>query len=183
VSTQFAAKRRELDAEAAEIDAALAQAIETKNYAGVDGLQKRIDRLADDRAALDHEEEVKKSFASDPRFAALRGSSGDVATVSTLTGTPRGALSNIRPNGNAITTTGGMLQPLEFDNHAVSVLSKAFDAKTPVSTLVTKTSTRWSRVIRRLRHLCCRPSWRRVSLSGSTRTECSIIFRVSRAKP
>jgi hypothetical protein len=31
-----------------------------------------------------------------------------------------------------------MLQPLEFDNDAVSVLCKAFDSKTPVSTLVSK---------------------------------------------
>jgi HK97 family phage major capsid protein len=49
-----------------------------------------------------------------------------------------GALSNIRPNGKSIMTTGGMLQPLEFDAEAISVLSKAFDAKTAASTLVTK---------------------------------------------
>jgi HK97 family phage major capsid protein len=46
------------------------------------------------------------------------------------------ALSNIRVNGKSIYTTGGMLQPLTFDEHAIEVLSKAFEAKTPVSTLV-----------------------------------------------
>jgi HK97 family phage major capsid protein len=46
------------------------------------------------------------------------------------------ALSNILIDGKPITTTGGMLQPLTFDEHTIEVLSKAYEAKTPVSTMV-----------------------------------------------
>jgi HK97 family phage major capsid protein len=124
--------KEQIDAEAAEIDAEIAKCVETKQYDQLDALSKRLDDLAAAR---------KQHQPIDPRMAAVMRYGGDLApemTTKGMTGTPMGALSNIRPNGKAITTTGGMLQPLEFDKDAVSVLSKAYEAKTPVSTLVTK---------------------------------------------
>ncbi|WP_461480071.1 phage major capsid protein [Mycobacterium sp. HUMS_1102779] len=50
----------------------------------------------------------------------------------------RKALSNIRPNGQTITTTGADLQPLSFDGHAIEALRKGFEAKSPTATLITK---------------------------------------------
>ncbi len=68
----------------------------------------------------------------------MQGSGGDQVTkTARIDGLPAGALSNIRPGGQIIKTTGGMLQPLEFDEHAISVLSKGFETKTPATTMVT----------------------------------------------
>jgi HK97 family phage major capsid protein len=65
---------------------------------------------------------------------------GDAATTTSkgIPMTGNKALSNIRPNGQAITTTGGDLQPLEFDAHAIKALRDGFESKTPTSTLVSK---------------------------------------------
>lgn len=68
----------------------------------------------------------------------LGANPGDLGTQHD--GVPTGkALSNIRPNGQDITTTGADLQPLTFDAHAIKALRDGFESKSPTSTLVTKT--------------------------------------------
>jgi HK97 family phage major capsid protein len=80
-------------------------------------------------------EETNKGIKAVTKALASAGSTAEQKGAVSHRG---GALSNIRPNGKPILHTGGQLQPLDFDAEAISVLSKAYDAKTPVSTMVTK---------------------------------------------
>jgi HK97 family phage major capsid protein len=72
-------RRKQLDAEAADIDRLINSAIETKSYNGLDDIQSRLDKLAEEKEYLDREEERHKSFAADPRYTAIAGSGGDIA--------------------------------------------------------------------------------------------------------
>jgi HK97 family phage major capsid protein len=128
-------KRSQLKREGEQVAAELAAMMKSHNYKDLGAVQKRFDAWEAATEKLEWEESRKVTGKN----AAVRASGGNLGSGDvTAKGIPVGALSNIRPNGQVIKTTGGMLQPLEFDNDAVSVLSKAFDAKTPVSTLVSK---------------------------------------------
>lgn len=70
-TAQLAAQRRELDAEKAEIDRLIDQAIATKSYHAVDGLQARLDRYEDDRAGLELAE--KRAAAGGALMARMGG--------------------------------------------------------------------------------------------------------------
>jgi HK97 family phage major capsid protein len=72
-------RRKQIDVEAAEIDGLINTAIETKSYDGLNDIQSRLDKLAEEKELLDREEAVHKSVASDPRYAAVMGSGGDIA--------------------------------------------------------------------------------------------------------
>lgn len=67
---QLAAQRTQLDAEAAEIDKALSEAVESKNYDALADLDKRITQLAADRKAL---AENESSNANGERFSKSLG--------------------------------------------------------------------------------------------------------------
>lgn len=136
ITQKYRGSRAQLDAEAAELDAAINEAIETKSYSGLDDIQSRLDDLAKARKDLEDREEIDKS--ADPSIATAAAFGGDLSVARGNYPLGTKALSNIRVNGKSICTTGGMLQPLTFDEQAIQVLSKAFEAKTPVSTLVTK---------------------------------------------
>jgi HK97 family phage major capsid protein len=73
MSNTFAAKRRELDAEAANIRAALTRAVSTKSHRDLDALEKRVQRLAADRKELDRQE----AAVTTGKFAALRAYGDD----------------------------------------------------------------------------------------------------------
>jgi len=75
---QLVAKRAQLDAEAEQIDAALARAVETKSYGDLDALNKRVDELAEARKQLEDQEAVHKA-ATSRKYALLYGTSGDAA--------------------------------------------------------------------------------------------------------
>jgi HK97 family phage major capsid protein len=72
-------RRKQLDVEAAEIDGLINTAIETKSYDGLDDIQRRLDELAEEKELLDRHESARKSIASDPRYAAIAASGGDIA--------------------------------------------------------------------------------------------------------
>jgi hypothetical protein len=72
-------RRKQMDAEAADIDRLINSAIETKSYNGLDDIQGRLDKLAEEKEFLDREEAAHKAVASDPRYAAIAASSGDIA--------------------------------------------------------------------------------------------------------
>ena len=74
--SQLAAKRAQLDAEAAEVDAALAQAVATKSFGQLGALEARIDQLSADRAELDQADARAKAFSSHPR-AEYAGAASD----------------------------------------------------------------------------------------------------------
>jgi HK97 family phage major capsid protein len=72
-------RRKQLDAEGAELDNLINQAIEQKNYSGLDDIQDRLNKLAEEKELLDRTEAGHKAAASDPRWAAIAGSMGDAA--------------------------------------------------------------------------------------------------------
>jgi HK97 family phage major capsid protein len=51
--SQLAAKRSQLEAESAEVDRQLADAVSTKNYSGLSEMENRINQLAEQRGELD----------------------------------------------------------------------------------------------------------------------------------
>lgn len=63
---QLAAKSRELDAESAEVDALLNEAVATKSYGQLSELEGRVNRLAEARAELDAEALRVKAVAVHP---------------------------------------------------------------------------------------------------------------------
>jgi hypothetical protein len=66
----LAFRRKRLDAEAADIDQAINTAIETKSYNDLDDIQSRLDKLADEKAFLDREEENSEAADKPPEFRA-----------------------------------------------------------------------------------------------------------------
>jgi hypothetical protein len=72
----FANKRRELDAEAANLQAAITRAVTTKSVRDMDALEKRVYKLAADRKELDRQEQA----VTTGKFAALRAYGGDFGT-------------------------------------------------------------------------------------------------------
>src|ERR1700730_8572520 len=69
----FPAKRRELDAEAANIQAAITRAVTTKSHRDLDALEKRVNRMAAHRAELSRQQNA----IATGKFAALRAYGGD----------------------------------------------------------------------------------------------------------
>ncbi|GLP75681.1 hypothetical protein TUM20983_27910 [Mycobacterium antarcticum] len=65
-NAQLAARRSQIDNEAAELDRLIGQAVTSKNYSGLGALEARVDQLAADRADLDATEVRAKAFASHP---------------------------------------------------------------------------------------------------------------------
>ncbi len=111
-------KRAQLDAEAAEVEALLGDAID-KAMAGHDlkdlntkGLTERIQRIKDDKAELDRREEVQKSHANDPRIAALRMYGGDLGSQPDIPVSKK--------------STGAQLSPLSFPESSLKAMHKAF---------------------------------------------------------
>lgn len=122
MNTQLiAAKRAQLDAEAADIDALLEKAIDTGTTAGLDTkeLGKRIQRVKEEKEDLDREEEIHKATEADPRWAALRMYGGDLGTEPTA------------PTGAAL--TGKQVSPLEFGGAELKAMYKAFQNRAPMS--------------------------------------------------
>jgi hypothetical protein len=78
-TSQLAFRRKQLDAEAAELDGLINRAIETKSYDGLNDIQSRLDKLAEEKELLDSQEAAHKAVASDPRYAAIAASGGDIA--------------------------------------------------------------------------------------------------------
>jgi HK97 family phage major capsid protein len=78
-TAQIAAQRRQLDAEAVDIDKAIGAAVETKNYRDLDALEKRVNELAEARKELDRHEE-NSTIAASGKFAALAAYGGDLGT-------------------------------------------------------------------------------------------------------
>jgi HK97 family phage major capsid protein len=64
--SQLNAQRSQLAAESAELDAALANAVSTKNYSGLSDLDNRINQLAEQRADLDQSEARHKAAGRHP---------------------------------------------------------------------------------------------------------------------
>jgi HK97 family phage major capsid protein len=75
---QLETRRRELDTEAAAIDAALAQAVATKSYSQLADLEGRVDRLAEQREEQDLAEASHKAAARSP-LGQFGGSAADLA--------------------------------------------------------------------------------------------------------
>jgi HK97 family phage major capsid protein len=65
-ASQLAAQRSQVNTEAAEIDRLIGNAVATKSYGDLPALESRIDRLAADRADLDHAELAAKAVAAHP---------------------------------------------------------------------------------------------------------------------
>jgi hypothetical protein len=74
---QIAAKKAQLAAEGAEIDAELQSAIATKSFSMLDDLQVKIDQLAERRADLDQAEARHKAAAGHPLNPFAAGSLAD----------------------------------------------------------------------------------------------------------
>jgi hypothetical protein len=72
-------RRAQLDADAAEIDRLLTEAVSTKSYGDLAELERRVTALADARAEL----ERKEACEQDPRYAALRSHGGMLAVSRT----------------------------------------------------------------------------------------------------
>lgn len=124
-TTLISAKRAQLDAEAAEIDAALNRAIETKNYAELDDLEKRINAISEARKDLDEQKAI------DPRLAAVATYGGDLS-MSTKglrapsEGTP--VSEHFDQNGRRITTLGRDVNPFVIDERTLDLVSKSLDS-------------------------------------------------------
>lgn len=61
-NAQLAARRSQIDNEAAELDRLIGQAVTSKNYSGLGALEARVDQLAADRADLDATEVRAKAL-------------------------------------------------------------------------------------------------------------------------
>jgi HK97 family phage major capsid protein len=130
--SQYALRLKSLKAWGDELNAKVKQ-VETKSYRGCHNQLKQD--LADYFAEKETLDWHAKRLNVDAKGAAMAQSGGDLGNRPGIT-TKSGPLSNLRPGGQPITTTGGQLQPLEFDANAISVLAKSYESKTPVSTLV-----------------------------------------------
>jgi HK97 family phage major capsid protein len=108
--------KQQLDAEAAELDRLLAEAVSTKNYDGLADLERRVSALAADRSDLERKEATQR----DPVFAALRESGGDLGT---------------QPDHTIVgkTLTGAQANPLWFDQKALQTLHKSLTTGQGVS--------------------------------------------------
>lgn len=127
---QIEHRTRQANEQAARLNKALQSATTTK---AIKAIADDVEELAEERKFL---KEQRERLDAHPKGFNGRDFGNSLGNA---TGSYQGkALSNIRPDGKPITTTGGMLQPLEFDANAIAALSKAYETKTPVSTLVTK---------------------------------------------
>lgn len=63
---QLAAKRSQLDAEAAEVDALLSEVVSQKSYSGLSDLEARVNQISADRAELDRQDARAKAVANHP---------------------------------------------------------------------------------------------------------------------
>jgi HK97 family phage major capsid protein len=129
ITQKYRGSRAQLDAEAAELDAAINEAIETKSYSGLDDIQSRLDDLAKARKDLEDREEIDK--AADPSIAKAAAFGGDLGgrARSTVEQKGRKPLSVHRPSGKSIFTTGRDIMPMGIDPRAAEVLHQGFDAK------------------------------------------------------
>jgi HK97 family phage major capsid protein len=129
---QYELRLKALKAYGAELNSKVKQ-VETKSFRGC---QKQLKQdLADYFAETETLKWEASRLGVDSKSAAMAQFGGDLGNHPGIT-TKSGPLSNLRPGGQPITTTGGQLQPLEFDANAISVLAKSYESKTPVSTLV-----------------------------------------------
>jgi hypothetical protein len=85
LNTDIAAKRAQLDTEAAELDSifekALDAAIEGKETdVDVEDLRRRVQANKEAKADLDRQEAAHKAAESDPKIAALKAYSGEATT-------------------------------------------------------------------------------------------------------
>lgn len=122
---QIAAKRAELDAEAAEVEAILGKAIdgamsgEAIDKAHLDDLGKRIGRIQDDKKDLDRQEAAQKSAEADPRIAALKMYGGSLGTLPEAPAAKR--------------LTGAQVNPLAFSEASLTASYKAFQNRQPIT--------------------------------------------------
>jgi HK97 family phage major capsid protein len=112
----LAFRRKQLDAEAAEIDGLINTAIETKSYGELDSIKKRLDDLAEEKEYLDRHEAAHKSIASDPRYAAVMASGGDLGS---------------EPDIPVSKATGRDLCPLAFKQSDLKLAFKAHQKRQP----------------------------------------------------
>jgi HK97 family phage major capsid protein len=77
-TAQLAARRGQIETEAAEIDRLIASAVTSKSYAGLGALEVRVDQLAADRAELDRAEASHKAAARHP-LSQFGGSAASLA--------------------------------------------------------------------------------------------------------
>jgi HK97 family phage major capsid protein len=112
----LAHRRKQLDVEAADIDALINTAIETKSYGELDSIKKRLDDLADEKELLDRWEERNKAVASDPRYAAVMANGGDLGT---------------QPDVPVTKATGKDLCPLAFKQADLKLAFKAHQNRQP----------------------------------------------------
>jgi hypothetical protein len=75
---QLTAQRSQIDAESADIDRLIGQAVASKSYGSLPGLESRINQLAEARASLDLAEASHKASAGHP-LAQFGGSAADLA--------------------------------------------------------------------------------------------------------
>lgn len=123
MNTTIAAKRAQLDAESAQIDALveklISETVETGDYshAELGKLKKRIQSLGDEKAELDRLEASGKSAEVDPRFAKLIYGGDDLGTA------PEGLV--------AKKATGAEINPLSFSEASLKAMYKAFENRQP----------------------------------------------------
>jgi HK97 family phage major capsid protein len=115
-TTQNMKTTEQLEAEAAEIDKALTEAVESKNYAGLADLERRVTALADARFDL----ERKQAADANPNYAATRNWGGDAGSQPdpAISGTALGALAN----------------PLRLDQKALATVHQAMSRRQSVET-------------------------------------------------
>jgi HK97 family phage major capsid protein len=90
IESQLAAKRAQLAAESAEVDALLNEAVSTKSYDGLSALEGRINELAEQRRELDKAEHRAKAAANHPlagmQFGSAAGAEAPVMVSKAATG-------------------------------------------------------------------------------------------------
>jgi HK97 family phage major capsid protein len=113
---QIDSQRRQLAAEAAEIDNQIAQAVSTKSYSMMSDLEARVEKLAAEREELDRAEAVSKAARQHP----AAGFGADQADSPVSSQEP-------------VVRTGREVSPLAFTKGAMETLHKAVESHQPVS--------------------------------------------------
>jgi HK97 family phage major capsid protein len=119
--SQLAAKRSQLDAESAEIDAAIANAVASKSYGQLSSIEDKINHLAELRAELDQAEARAKAFNQHP----LTGFDG-FSAASAATEPVKLATKGVQP--------GRLVNPLVFSEGALEAVFKAASSRQSIST-------------------------------------------------
>jgi HK97 family phage major capsid protein len=115
--SQIDNQRRQLNAEAAEVDALLADAVAKKSFNMLADLEERVGKIAADRAELDRAESVSKAAG---KFAAVMAHGADQADGPVI-------------EHKGIHQKGRDVSPLAFTENSMRTMHKAIENRTPVS--------------------------------------------------